>query len=35
MYQKQFYLADYYAKTGKIHISLKDYKEKYPESIFC
>jgi thymidylate synthase len=35
MYQKQFYLADYYSKTGKIDISLKDYKEKYPESIFC
>lgn len=35
MYQKQFYLADYYAKTGEIHISLKDYKEKYLESIFC
>lgn len=35
MYQKQFYLADYFSKTGELHISLKDYKEKYPESIFC
>lgn len=32
LYQKQFYLADHYAKTNEPVISLKDYKEKYPES---
>jgi thymidylate synthase len=35
MYQKQFYLADHFGKTGELHISLADYKKRYPENIFC
>lgn len=29
VYESQFYLLDHYSKTGEIHISKKEYEEKY------
>lgn len=35
VYARNYYLVDYYAQTGKIHISKEDYRKQYPESPFC
>lgn len=32
VYSRHFYLVDHFSKTGELHISLKDYTEKYPDS---
>lgn len=35
IYARNYYLVDYYSKTGKIHISKDEYKSLYPDSQFA
>ena len=34
VYARHYYLVDHYSKTGELNISLKDYTERYPDSIY-
>lgn len=34
VYERHYYLVDHFVRTGETHISGKDYKELYPDSIY-